>query len=63
MGIKQRIEKLEGKIMAPKGLVVVFSEQEAAEKVREYRRVHLREPSKVVIFKDPFSDCRETAEC
>jgi hypothetical protein len=58
VGIKQRIEKLERKTMAPKGIVVAFSEKEAAEKVREYCRVHLREPSKVVIFEDPFLSFR-----
>ena len=59
MGIKQRIEKLEGKIMAPKGIVVAFSEVEATEKLRQYRRTYLCAPSKVVIFEDPFSECRE----
>ena len=59
MRIKQRIERIEDKIMGAEGIVVAFSDQEAAEKVREYRRVHLREPSSIVIFEDPFSGCRK----
>jgi len=54
VGIRQRIEKLEGKVTARRGrgMVVAFSKEEVEEKVAEYRKVHLCEPSLVVIFEE-----------
>ena len=54
MGIRQRIDKLEGKITARRGrgMVVAFSKKEVEQKVAEHRKMHLCEPSLVVIFEE-----------